>query len=249
MIENLRHGSIVEVRLNRPPVNALDTELLDDLLDALVAAVESGARGVVLSGLPGRFSGGIDIVRGMTLDAHGIRGMWSVFCGVLQQIATSPIPVVAALTGHAPAGGAVMATYADYRVMAAGDCRIGYNEVEVGIFPGPMIHRALIRQVGARQAERLLVGGELISCGEALRIGLVDEVVPPEQVVPRALAWLQRLVALPREAVDRTRALARADLVEIFDEFDQSVVERLTRGWFAPETQAALKAALARLGK
>lgn len=249
MIETLRHGDIIQLHVDRPPVNALDVDLLDDLLDGLVGATESGARGILLSGRPGIFSAGIDIVRAAELDAHGIRGMWSVFCGVMQQIATSPVPIAVAVTGHAPAGGAVLATYADYRVMAAGDFRIGYNEVQVGIFPSPLLHRALTRQVGARQAERLLVGGTMITTDEALRIGLVDEVVPPERVIPQALAWLERVASYPRENLALTRRMVRADLVALFEEFDQSLVEVLTRGWFAPETQAAIHAALARLAK
>jgi len=247
MIETLRHGPLVELRLERPPVNALDIEMLDDLLDALAGAVESGARGIVLSGQPGMFSAGLDIVRAIELDAHGMRGLCSVFFGVLQQVASSPVPVAAALTGYTAAGGAVIANFADYRVLAAGEGRIGFNEMEVGIFPGPLVHRAVVRQVGPRQAERLLTSGMLLPPDEALRIGLVDAVAPVEDVVPAALAWLDRLASLPREPLARTRALARADLVEIFEDLDQSAIEVLIRGWFAPETRAALQAAVARL--
>ena len=247
MIETLRHGPMVELRLERPPVNALDIEMLDDLLDALAGAVESGARGLVLSGQPGMFSAGLDIVRAIELDAHGMRGLCSVFFGVLQQVASSPVPVAAALTGYTAAGGAVIANFADYRVLAAGEGRIGFNEMEVGIFPGPLVHRAVVRQVGPRQAESLLTSGMLLPPDEALRIGLVDAVAPVEDVVPAALAWLDRLASLPREPLARTRALARADLVEIFEDLDQSAIEVLIRGWFAPETRAALQAAVARL--
>lgn len=247
MIETLRHGPLVELRLERPPVNALDIEMLDDLLDALAGAVESGARGIVLSGQPGMFSAGLDIVRAIELDAHGMRGLCSVFFGVLQQVASSPVPVAAALTGYTAAGGAVIANFADYRVLAAGEGRIGFNEMEVGIFPGPLVHRSVVRQVGPRQAERLLTSGMLLPPDEALRIGLVDAVAPVEDVVPAALAWLDRLASLPREPLARTRALARADLVEIFEDLDQSAIEVLIRGWFAPETRAALQAAVARL--
>lgn len=247
MIETLRHGPVVELRLNRPPVNALDVELLDDLLDALAGASESGARGIVLSSRPGMFSAGLDIVRAAELDAHGMRGLCSVFFGVLQQVASSPVPVAAALTGYTGAGGAVIATCADYRVIAAGDCHIGYNEMEVGIFPGPIVHRAVMRQIGARQAERLLNSGVLITPDEALRIGLVDAVVPVHEVVPHAIAWLNHVIALPREPFERTRALTRADLVALFDELDQSAIELLIRGWFTPDTRAAIDAAVARL--
>ena len=93
------------------------------------------------------------------------------FFRLMRALAASPIPTVAAITGHAPAGGAVLSIFCDARVMAEGDFRIGLNEVQVGLSLPRVIHTALVRVVGERQAERLGVGGLLVPAGEALRIG------------------------------------------------------------------------------
>ena len=147
--------------------------------------------------------------------------MTSLSCGVsstllLRAIASSPVPIVAAITGHAPAGGTVLALFCDYRIMAQGDFRLGLNEVAVGIPLPPVILGGLRRLVGARAAERLGVSGALISPEQALAVGLVDEVAPAEQVVERARDWCMQMLALPHEAMTATRRLARADMVDLF---------------------------------
>ena len=159
---------------------------------------------------------------------------------------------MAAITGHSPAGGAVLALYCDARVMAAGEYRIGLNEVRVGLPMPPVILAAMRRLVGPRLAERLCVGGTLLSAAEAERAGLVDEVVPPEQVVARAVAVAGELAALPRAAMAETRRLARADLVALFDGGSpaaDSEVEGLLDSWFGAEAQATMRALVERLAQ
>ena len=107
------------------------------------------------------------------------------------------------------AGGAVLSIFCDARIMAEGDFRIGLNEVQVGLSLPQVIHTALVRVVGCRQAERLGVGGLLVPAGEALRIGLVDELVPVEAVVERALERCRDFLKLPPRAMATTRALCR----------------------------------------
>src|SRR5439155_24004385 len=126
-------------------------------------------------------------------------------------------PVAAAITGHAPAGGTVLAMFCDERLMAEGDFKIGLNEVQVGLILPPVILFALQRLVGPRQAERLAVSGMLISPPEALAVGLVDQLTTSDQVIERAILWCQGVLALPDEAMSATRKLARSDLVDYFE--------------------------------
>ena len=157
MIETLDHGSVQEIRIARPPVNALDSELLVTLIDALRAACVREARAIVVSGTPGMFSAGLDVPQLLGYSRVQMREFWSYFFGAQQALAACPVPVVAALTGHSPAGGAVLAIQCDHRVMAEGKYRIGLNEVQVGLYPGPTIYAALRRLVGTLRAaqERL----------------------------------------------------------------------------------------------
>lgn len=249
MIQTIQHGTVREIRLARPPVNALSPELIAALKNAIQAAPGEGARALILSGSPGRFSGGLDVPLLLGLDRPTMAVLWQNFYSLLGVIATSPIPIAAAITGHAPAGGTVLALFCDWRVMADGDYVIGLNEAQVGIPIPPVIWAGARRLLGIRMAERLAVSGALVPSREALGIGLVDEVCPLEQVVEHALSWCERLLALPPEAMAGTRRLARADLVAIFEEDLASELERVVTTWWSRETQATLRALVERLGK
>src|SRR5262245_22115663 len=133
MLACVPHDSITEIRLERPPVNALNPALVRALTDAHTEAVSSGARAVVLSGRPGIFSAGLDVKELIGLDRAAIAAFWHDFFGLLRTVATSSVPTACALTGHSPAGGAVIALFADYRSMARGAYKIGFNEVAVGL--------------------------------------------------------------------------------------------------------------------
>jgi enoyl-CoA hydratase/carnithine racemase len=155
------------------------------------------------------------------------------------------VPVSAAITGHAPAGGAVMALFCDERVMAAGDFRIGLNEVAVGIALPRELFAPLARLVGHRHAERLGVGGLMVPASEALRLGFVDELAPLEGVVECSLERLRALLALPRGPMLATREMFRADLAAGLD--SARVVQSLVAQWFSDEAQGALRRLVDRL--
>jgi enoyl-CoA hydratase/carnithine racemase len=243
------HGAVRELRQNLPPVNAITPELVAALHDAVTRAPGEGARALVLSGSPGRFSGGLDVPVLVDFDRAAMERLWEDFYRLLLALAASPIPIAAAITGHSPAGGAVLATYCDYRILAEGDFRIGYNEVAVGI-PMPIaILRCVARLVGPRQAERLCGAGLLISPQEAHRIGLVDELVPPDRVVERAIEWANGMIALPPNAMSRTRKAAREDLVRLMEEGLATERDLLVSNWFSEETQTTLRAIVERMKK
>lgn len=243
---NLRDG-ILELRLDRPPVNALDPELVGALCRAISNAVDDGAEGIVLGGSQGMFSAGLDVPALLRLDRQGMRLFWQEFFALCGAIARAPIPLVTAITGHSPAGGAVLALLGDYRVMAHGPFRIGLNEVQVGLVVPDCIQLALRRVVGTYRAERLLVVGSMLDAEHALEIGFVDELAPVEQVVRRARHWLEELLAMPRTAMLGTRALARADLAQAFEDLTALPVEAFLDGWFSDETQRVLHAMVERL--
>ena len=132
MLDTIDHGEIRELRLARPPANALNPALIRGLADAVEAAPAAGVRALVISGRPGMFSGGLDVPEFLTLDRDGMLGALRDFFRLMRTLAASEVPIVAAITGHAPAGGAVISIFCDRRVMADGDFRIGLNEVQVG---------------------------------------------------------------------------------------------------------------------
>jgi enoyl-CoA hydratase/carnithine racemase len=242
-----RDHAIRELQLARPPVNALNLELLQALRKAVDDSVRDDVRGIVLSGAPGLFSAGVDVPALLRHDRAGVREYWREFFALCGTLARAPIPLVAAVTGHSPAGGAVLALFCDYRIMAEGPYRIGLNEVQVGLIVPEAIQLALRRVVGARRAERLLVAGAMIDSADALACGFVDEITGVDQVVTRALHWLGELLALPAHAMLTTRRLARADLADAYADLDALPLDDFVEAFFHPETQATLQALVERL--
>lgn len=247
MLERTQHGEVLELQLNRPPVNALNGELIKALRDAVETAPGEGADALVLSGSEGMFSAGLDVPELLQLERDRLIKVWDDFFGLMAALARSPVPICAAITGHSPAGGAVLSIFCDYRIMADGEFQIGLNEVQVGLeVPEPIV-RALGRLLGPYQAERLIVSGAMLSALEARRKGLVDELAPPETVVERSVEWCNGLLALPSNAMSGTRTIARADLARLFDSVDREALESFADAWFNEETQETMKALVARL--
>ncbi len=247
MINRLIHGDVHVLRLNRPPVNALSPELLRLLAEEVRCAPERGARALILTGGEGMFSAGLDVPLLMTLDRKSLAEALVTFFDAIESLAASTVPLAAAITGHSPAGGAVLALCCDWRVMAAGEYTIGLNEVRIGI-PVPDILAVLAtRAVGPRVAESLCVSGRLVAAEEALRIGLIDEVAPMKHVVDTALAWCERIIEAPVKALSDTRLVMRRDLVEAIRSCREEDTRRLADLWFQPELQAAMRALVERL--
>jgi len=200
-----------------------------------------------LSGAQGLFSAGVDVPALLQRDRAGVLEYWREFFALCAALARAPIPLVAAITGHSPAGGAVLALFCDYRVMAEGPFRIGLNEVQVGLIVPDAIQLALRRVVGTYRAERLLVSGAMIDATEALACGFVDELTGVDQVTTRALHWLGELLALPSHAMLATRKLARADLAGAYANMEALPLEDFVDAFFHPETQATLQQLVAKL--
>jgi 3,2-trans-enoyl-CoA isomerase len=247
LIVQLEHGTVRELRMNRPPVNALTRDFLNQIKAGIEDAQRQGAKAVVLSGFAGRFSAGLDLPVLIRVDREEIARTWRALYELLHTIAASPIPVVAAITGHAVAGGIVLTFFCDWRVGAAGDYKLGLNAVRVGIPVTPIIMASLRRQVGLRVAEYLAVMGPLLPPQQALQFGLVDELVESGSVVERAIEWCRGFAVLPA-AANLTRNRARADLVTLFED-ERLEEDSFTESWFSPSTQEHIRAVVERLGK
>ncbi|GAB4126405.1 MAG: enoyl-CoA hydratase/isomerase family protein [Wenzhouxiangellaceae bacterium] len=249
MLNIIEHNEIRELRLQRPPVNALNPELLEAMRTQLNEVHKQPQRyaGLIVSGQPGIFTAGLDLPELLQCSRQQMQGFWVLFHDLWRLLATCPVPVVAAITGHSPAGGTVLSVFCDYRIMAVGDFKIGLNETQVGLVAPHAIYVALQRLLGARAAERHLVAGDLIGPERALQLGLVDQLEAVDQVVPAALAWCQQHAALPRKAMLGNRRIARAALHELFAAGDDG--SAFLDVWFDAATQQALQHVVASLGK
>ncbi len=179
-------------------VNALDMDLFREL-DARLDECADGAA-VVIAGRPGMFSAGLNTKVMAGLDADGLHALFVQFGRTFLRVWLEPRPVVVAATGHAVAGGTILAMCADHAVAAAGDHRWGLTETTIGFVLPDWIIAVARGNVAADRLDDLLLPGAAVGPEEAVAAGFADEVVPPDQVLDRALARARHLAALPRDA-------------------------------------------------
>jgi enoyl-CoA hydratase len=205
-------GGAVLLGIDRPPANALDLELLRELGDALEAAAASPPPALVISGRPGCFSAGFDLKAAPTYGPQQRRDAVRAINRMAVAAYGARCPVVAAVTGHAIAGGLVLALCADYRI-GSDEGRYGLTEVQVGV-PYPQAAIAVVRaELAAPAARTLALGGRLIGAEEARSLGLLDEVTAPDRVLDRSLEVAGELAALSAETYVRTKLALRRTVI------------------------------------
>ncbi len=241
-----RHGNWAEIQLTRPPANALDLATMDALHAALDEA-ESSVDGVLLTGSPGMFSAGLDVVALQPCDRDAMATFWERFGTFFVRLYRTPLATVAALEGHAPAGGCVLAIACDYRVMARGRYKIGLNEVAVGLAVPGWLADVYAGLVGPRLAERNLQLGRMVGPEEAGRCGLVDAVVPQDEVRAAALAELELRLAMPQQARRKTKLALRGAAAASMEADRVSHLPALLDTWFSDECRSVMGALVERL--
>ncbi len=199
--ELLIDGPVATVRLCHPPLNAIDAQMRADLAACAHELADSGeVRAVVIDGGERLFAAGADIRVLQAMDYQRIVGWNRALQRTFDLFARLPMPVVAAIRGYALGGGLELALAADYRI-AADDAVVGQPEVLLGIMPGSGGTQRLARLIGPSRAKHLLMTGRRVGAPEALRLGLVDELVPAREVYDSALRYARRLARGPAYAL------------------------------------------------
>lgn len=230
-----QRGEVALVTIDRPPANALDLELLEDGRRALedLAAAEPG--GVVITGREGFFSAGVDLKLAPTLDAAAQRAMVEGINRLFAGWYAFARPVVAAVNGHAIAGGLILALCADHRVGGATG-KLGLTELRAGI-PYPLAAMAVVKaELTAPAARELVLRAELIGPEKALELGALDELVADGEVLPRALEVAQELAGLPGSAYGRIKHQLRGQTIEALARIGE---DPLLGSWMPPEAGEA----------
>jgi enoyl-CoA hydratase/carnithine racemase len=238
------HGEVALVRVDRPPANALDLELLAEGSAAVAELREAEPGAVVLTGREGFFSAGVDLKAVPTLDREGQRGMVDGINRLFLGWYSFPRPVVCAVNGHAIAGGLILALCGDHRV-GTGAGKLGLTELRVGI-PYPAAAMAIVRAELPPPAVRALtLRAELIEDGhQAVELGLIDELCAPDALIDRSLEVAGELAELPRGAYARVKDQLRGPTVA---ELERVVADDPMRGeWLGEESAAASAAVLDR---
>ena len=189
------------IRLDRPPMNALNAQVQEELRAAaaeVTAAPE--VRAVIVYGGEKVFAAGADIKEMAGLSYPEMAARAAALTGSFDAVARIPKPVVAAITGYALGGGCELALTCDWRIAAA-DAKLGQPEINLGIIPGAGGTQRLPRLVGPAKAKDIIMTGRFVDAGEALAIGLVDRVVPAGEVYEAAVALVQPFVNGPAQAL------------------------------------------------
>jgi enoyl-CoA hydratase len=209
LVTTSRRDGVTVLAADRPPANAMDVALLGELVEAVDGLAADPPAAVVLAGREGFFSAGADLkavpgygpddqrrmVNGINRMALGVYGL--------------PCPVVCAITGHAIAGGFVLAVCGDHRV-ASSEGRYGLTEVKVGV-PYPQAAIGVVRAELTPAAARVLaLGNRLVDAATCVRLGAFDEAVAPDAVLDRALAVAAELAALPADVYALTKSELRS---------------------------------------
>lgn len=234
------------VQLTCGKANALNPRSLAAIERALDEAAGGEARGLVLTGYDRFFSAGLDLVTLYGLERDAMDAFMAWFDAVMLRVFAFPRPVVAAIGGHAVAGGAVLALACDARVMGTGAGRLGLNEIRLGV-PFPASALEIVRHaVPATSFERILYEGELFDPSEALARGLVTDVVTGD-AVDAAERLCARLAAAPEAAFETIKAALKGPAVERAHMALAPLRRAFVDAWYAPEARRRIGEARVRL--
>lgn len=240
MISVETHGRVAVVRMAHGRANALDTTLCLDLVAQLGELERGGHRAAVLTGHGPIFSAGVDLL-GLR---DGGPGYLEEFLPALSEaflaVFNCSVPVVAALNGHAVAGGCILVCACDRRVMNEGHGRIGVTELLVGV-PFPVAAMEILRfAVGTPRLKELAYFGRTYSATEAVGLGLVNEAVEEASVLQRAVAIAGEFAALPSEPLRHTRRQIRSPALDRIAQ-DRTTDDLVHRMWDSPTAREAVR--------
>ena len=202
-------SSVATVTLNRPDKrNAISYELIEDLLAALDEIAGSSARVLILTGAGKAFCSGMDLENLKALSGRPPQQSLhdsEIMARLFRSLYDFPKPTIAAVNGAAIAGGCALATLCDF-TLALSEAKFGYTEVRIGFVPA-IVSTFLLRQIGEKHARDLLLTGRIIGADEAHRMGLINEVVAPEKLMPRARELAAQLMENSPASLASTKRL------------------------------------------
>jgi enoyl-CoA hydratase len=244
-----RIESIALIRMRAGKANAMSDAWLSRMSALLDEADAMRPSALVVTGDGRSFCAGLDLPSLVDLTPSHVEAFMEKFSAFMLRVFGMPIPVVAAIDGHAIAGGCVLALQADARIMAQGAAKIGLNEARIGLGLPAVVVETLRCQLPAESLRPIALEGNLFSPEEAQRLGLVDEVVPPERLVERALERARELGAIPAAGFRAVKQSLRSPAVQAV----RAAGDRDRAAWVSlfasAETQQILRGVVERLRK
>ncbi|MFH1984566.1 MAG: enoyl-CoA hydratase/isomerase family protein [Pseudomonadota bacterium] len=233
--------NIVTIRLTNGVTNAISPEMVSEL-DAALTETAIAAHGVVIAGGEKFFSMGFDLPRLIDMDRTGIGAFFTAFNDMLLRLFTLPVPTACAMTGHAVAGGYIIALGADVRI-AAPKVKLGLNEIKLGL-PVPYLADMILRLAAPdRVATEVLYLGNFMAAAEAAPLGLVDAVVSKETVETEAMNRISALTANSGPAFATMKAARNETVCRRYAQNGKAMADRWLDCWFSAPAQSLMRAA------
>ncbi len=238
------------ITLDRGKSNALNREMIMELNDILNnISTDPNIAGVIITGKEPFFSAGLDLIELYNYNEEEAESFWHLFLNFIANITAFKKPMVAAINGHSPAGGCVIALACDYRVMAEGKYIIGLNEVPVGIIVPNSIFNLYAFWLGSAHASRSLLEGKLFTPEEALQVGLVDELVNSASIITAAERKIRKYMAMETNTWQQSKLSIRKDLIASTSADQSEALKLMLQQWWAPTTRSILKTIIDNLQK
>jgi enoyl-CoA hydratase/carnithine racemase len=233
------HGNVAIVRLANGVTNAISPEVVAELPLALQEA-RGRFRGMVLAGGNKFFSIGLDLPTLLKLNRKDMAAFWAMFEDAVLALYTLPMPTAAAIAGHAPAAGTILALACDFRLIAPGKKLMGLNEIKLGL-PVPFLADLMLRQaVGDRTATEIEYAGELLAPEKAQALALVDGLFPEEDVEVKAIAKISEMIERPPFGFPLTKQHRTRDIRTRFLAGRESINQAFMDCWFSAPVQNIL---------
>ncbi len=232
------------VQMNRGKVNAINYDMVQELRQVFRDIDNDNAvKGAILTGQPHYFSAGLDLIELFQYDKRQIEDFFHVFGVLFIELMQITKPVISAITGHSPAGGCVLAVATDNRIMADGEQYIiGLNEVAVNIQISQNLIETYAFWIGEGLASRYVMEGKLLNGKEALSAGLVDELVPLDDVIEKAEAKMQHYLKADQEILVNTKSKLRKNLLSKLDLNAKNSFKEAATLWWKPEIRVKMEA-------
>lgn len=233
---------LATITLDRGRSNAINHQMVKELTTCIQTLEhDSTVGGLIITGKPGFFSSGIDLIEAYEYDKEQSREFWTDFVLLQQVLATFKKPAIAAISGHSPAGGCVIAICCDYRVMADGAYIIGLNEIPVGIIVPNSVFNLYSFWLGQHKAYKYLLEGKLLKVNEAFDAGLIDEISSPENLMATAQKKMGTYMQFNAITWSQSKLNLRKELISRLNADQTGILNLMLDQWWAPETRKGLQ--------